>query len=65
MAVAVNLYPTQYRAMATSFILMCGRLGGVAGSNIVGLLLEESCSLIFYLFSGVLISEFNSLTLHF
>lgn len=48
MAVAVNLYPTQYRAMATSFILMCGRIGGVVGANIVGLLLESYCTSIFY-----------------
>lgn len=57
MAVAVSLYPTQYRATATSFIFMCGRLGGVAGTNIVGLLLENNCPMIFYLLSGVLISE--------
>lgn len=55
-AVAINLYPTQYRAMATSFIFMCGRIGGVTGSNLIGALLENHCSLIFYLFGGILIS---------
>lgn len=56
MSLAVNLYPTQYRAMGTAFILMCGRIGGVSGSSLVGLLLVYNCTLIFYLFSGVLIS---------
>lgn len=56
MAVAVNLYPTNYRAMGTAFIMMCGRIGGVSGSSLVGLLLVHNCTLIFYLFSGVLIS---------
>lgn len=56
MAVAVNLFPTNYRAMATSFILMCGRIGGVIGSNIVGVLLENFCPWIFYLFAGIIIS---------
>lgn len=57
MAVAVNLFPTNYRAMATAFIMMCGRLGGVSGSSIIGLLLINHCSMIFYLFGGVLISR--------
>lgn len=54
MAVAVNLYPTAYRAMATSIILMCGRIGGVAGSVVIGAALENYCSSIFY-FSGAFI----------
>lgn len=57
MAVAVNLFPTNYRAMATAFILMCGRIGGVSGSSIIGLLLANNCSLIFYLNSGIIISK--------
>lgn len=57
MAVAVNLYPTNYRAMGTAFILMCGRIGGVSGSSLVGLLLLNNCTLIFYLFSGIIISK--------
>lgn len=58
MAVAINLYPTQYRATATSIILMGGRLGAVLGSNLVGLLLEGNCQMIFYTFSVVLISKY-------
>lgn len=58
MAVAVNLFPTNYRAMATAFIMMCGRIGGVSGSSIVGFLLNNDCTLIFYLFSGFLISKY-------
>lgn len=43
--------------MATAFIMMCGRIGGVSGSSIVGLLLDNNCTLIFYLFGGILISK--------
>lgn len=57
MAVAVNSYPTTYRAMATSFIMLFGRLGSVSGSNFIGLLIQHHCSLIFYVFGGVLISK--------
>lgn len=57
MAVSVSLYPTQYRATATSFIFMCGRLGGVMGSNLVGILLVSNCEVIFYSFSAVLIGK--------
>lgn len=57
MAVAVNLFPTSYRGMATAFILMFGRLGGFAGSNLVGILLLSMCSLIFYINGGLLISK--------
>lgn len=57
MAVAVNLFPTKYRGMATSFILMFGRIGGFSGSNIVGLLLANMCTSIFYLNGALLISK--------
>lgn len=43
---------------------MCGRIGGVAGSNVVALLLEDNCEMIFYLFSGILISEFRVYSKH-
>ena len=55
-AVAVTLFPTNYRCMATALIMIFGRIGGVSGSSIVGLLLNNNCTLIFYLFSGMLIS---------
>lgn len=57
MSVAVNSYPTNYRAMATSFIMLCGRVGSVTGSNFIGLVLQNHCPLIFYVFGGVLISK--------
>lgn len=38
---------------------MCGRIGGVSGSSIVGLLLDNNCTLILYTFSGVAISKFD------
>lgn len=57
MAVAVNLYPTNYRAMAVAFIIMFGRIGSVSGSSLVGFLLSNNCTLIFYLFGGIQISE--------
>lgn len=57
MAVAVSLFPTNYRAMATALILMCGRIGGVSGSSLVGLLLNHKCSLIFYLNGVILMSK--------
>lgn len=57
MAVAVNLYPTAYRSMAVSVILMCGRIGGVAGSVVIGAALENYCSSIFYCSGTFLISE--------
>ncbi|XP_055305413.1 synaptic vesicle glycoprotein 2C-like isoform X2 [Sitodiplosis mosellana] len=56
MAVAVNLFPTNFKGMATAFILMCGRIGGFAGSNLVGMLLTGMCTSIFYIEGGLLIS---------
>lgn len=57
MAVAVNLFPTNYKGMATASILLCGRLGGFAGSNLVGILLSGMCTSIFYVNGGLLISK--------
>lgn len=57
MAVAVNLYPTNYRGMATSFIMVFGRIGSVSGSSIIGFLVGNHCTLIFYLYGGILISK--------
>lgn len=56
MAVAVNLFPTNYKGMATASILLCGRLGGFSGSNLVGMLLSGMCTSIFYVNGGLLIS---------
>lgn len=59
MADAVNLFPTSHRGMATSFIFMLGRLGAFAGSNVVGALLVNLCTSIFYLYGGLLIGKFS------
>ncbi|XP_031628109.1 synaptic vesicle glycoprotein 2B-like [Contarinia nasturtii] len=56
MSVAVNLYPTQYKGMASATILMFGRLGGFFGSNLVGVLLSTMCTMIFYANGTLLIS---------
>lgn len=58
MAVAVNIYPTNCRSIATSFIMVFGRLGSANGSSVIGLMLHHHCTLIFYVFGGVLISKF-------
>lgn len=58
MAISVNLFSTNYKAIATSFIILFARVGNVGGSFIIGLLLENHCTLIFYLFGGSLISKY-------
>lgn len=57
MALAVNLYRTNYRGMATSFILLLGRIGSFVHSNIIGILLTYSCSSIFGMSGALSISE--------
>ena len=52
-AISVSLYPTHIRAMATCFIFMFGRIGGLAGGNLVGVLVENNCNLIFNVFAGL------------
>lgn len=52
-AISVSLYPTNVRAMATCFIYMFGRVGGLAGGNLIGFLLENNCNVIFYAFGGL------------
>lgn len=59
MAVAVNLYPTNYCGMATSFMQLIGRMGTFTYSNVVGMLLVKSCSSIFYLNGALAISKLN------
>lgn len=44
--------------MATCIILNFGRAGAVAGSNFVGILLENNCELIFYVYSALILSKF-------
>ncbi|XP_058444418.1 synaptic vesicle glycoprotein 2C [Malaya genurostris] len=52
-AISVDLFPTNYRAMALCLILMTGRLGAMVGSNLVGFLLTYNCDLIFVLLGGL------------
>lgn len=54
-AISVDLFPTNYRAMALCLILMTGRLGAMVGSNLVAFLLTNNCDLIFVLLGGLLI----------
>ncbi|XP_005183229.1 synaptic vesicle glycoprotein 2B [Musca domestica] len=51
-AATVELYPTRLRAMAVCISLMMGRLGSVAGANIVGALITNHCDSAF-IASGV------------
>ncbi|XP_013192891.1 synaptic vesicle glycoprotein 2C [Amyelois transitella] len=54
-AVAVELFPTKYRAMAVCLCMMMGRAGSMVGSNLIGVFLQSNCGLSFYLFGGILI----------
>ncbi|XP_053698156.1 synaptic vesicle glycoprotein 2B-like [Sabethes cyaneus] len=49
---AVSLFPTNVRAMAVCLSLMMGRLGSVAGTNLIGLIIDRNCNLTFILFAG-------------
>ncbi|XP_050076074.1 synaptic vesicle glycoprotein 2B-like [Anopheles maculipalpis] len=53
-ACAVDLFPTNLRAMAVCISLMFGRLGSIVGSNLVGFLLDTHCELTFWI-SGLLL----------
>lgn len=46
--IAIDYYPTNLSAMATSLILISGRFGDIAGTNIVGILLSDNCSILFF-----------------
>ncbi|XP_037867558.1 synaptic vesicle glycoprotein 2A [Bombyx mori] len=54
-AVAVELFPTKFRAMAICLSMMMGRVGSMIGSNLIGVFLETNCGAGFYLFGGILI----------
>lgn len=65
MAVGVNLFPTKYRGMATSFIMMSGRFGSFVGSSIIGVMLANMCKWIFYMNAALLISMLHHSFRHF
>lgn len=58
-AISVSLFPTNIRAMATCFIFMFGRIGGLAGGNLVGVLVENNCSTIFNIFGALSFGMFH------
>lgn len=63
-AILVDLFPTNVRAMSLCIVLMIGRLGAVAGSNFVSLMIVRECELMFGLFGGLLLlSAFMSMLL--
>ncbi|XP_058458628.1 synaptic vesicle glycoprotein 2B-like isoform X1 [Malaya genurostris] len=49
---AVSIFPTNVRAMAVCLSLMMGRLGSVAGTNLIGLIMEQNCTVTFALFAA-------------
>ncbi|XP_045485011.1 synaptic vesicle glycoprotein 2B-like isoform X1 [Pieris rapae] len=55
-AVTVELFPTKYRAMAICLSMMMGRVGSMAGSNLIGMFLSTNCGLSFYIFGGLILS---------
>lgn len=54
-AILVDLFPTNVRAMSLCFVLMIGRLGAVAGSNFVSLMIATHCQVMFAIFGGLLL----------
>ncbi|XP_037975088.2 synaptic vesicle glycoprotein 2A [Plutella xylostella] len=54
-AYAVEIFPTHLRGMAVSLGMMLGRLGSAVGTNVAGLLINNSCESTFYGFGGLLI----------
>nr|XP_049696899.1 synaptic vesicle glycoprotein 2C [Helicoverpa armigera]XP_049696900.1 synaptic vesicle glycoprotein 2C [Helicoverpa armigera]XP_049696901.1 synaptic vesicle glycoprotein 2C [Helicoverpa armigera]XP_049696902.1 synaptic vesicle glycoprotein 2C [Helicoverpa armigera] len=56
-AVAVEIFPTKYRAMAVCLSMMLGRTGSMVGSNLIGLFLDINCGAGFYLFGSLLVVD--------
>lgn len=56
--IAVDLFPTHFRAMAMSISLMFGRFGAVTGSHVIGPLLYNYCEYTLYTLTGVNIGEY-------
>ncbi|XP_053698215.1 synaptic vesicle glycoprotein 2B-like [Sabethes cyaneus] len=54
-AVIVDSFPTNLRAMAVCIALMFGRLGGVLGANMLGLMLDTHCEWTFAISGFVLL----------
>ncbi|VVC36128.1 Major facilitator superfamily,Major facilitator superfamily domain,Major facilitator, sugar transporter- [Cinara cedri] len=43
--IAIELFPTEYRGMATSMGCMFGKVGGVVGNIIIGLFIDAHCTI--------------------
>ncbi|XP_050349591.1 putative transporter svop-1 [Nymphalis io] len=54
-AYSVQLFPTSLRATAIGAVMMFGRMGSVIGANVTGIFLAGTCTIIFYIFSALLI----------
>ncbi|XP_075987721.1 putative transporter SVOPL [Anticarsia gemmatalis] len=54
-AYAVEIFPTHLRGMAVSLSMMLGRTGSIIGTNVAGLLINNACETMFYLFGGLLL----------
>ncbi|XP_055844741.1 synaptic vesicle glycoprotein 2A-like [Episyrphus balteatus] len=60
--ITIELYPTHLRAMAICISVMFGRLGGVAGASITGLMMASNCEMTFYIAgTGLIVSGFLTL----
>uniref|UniRef100_A0A034VLN2 Synaptic vesicle glycoprotein 2B n=1 Tax=Bactrocera dorsalis TaxID=27457 RepID=A0A034VLN2_BACDO len=46
--ISIEFYPTQINAMGMCFAMMIGRLGSVAGGNIIGMFLFNYCDILFW-----------------
>lgn len=56
-AILVDLFPTNVRAMSLCIVLMIGRIGAVAGSNFVSLMILTQCELMFGFFGCLLLTS--------
>lgn len=56
-AILVDIFPTNVRAMSLCFILMVGRMGAVAGSNFVSLMITTQCEIMFGIFGAILLTS--------
>lgn len=56
-AYAGTLYPINCRAVATSVIVMCARLGSACGAFVIGVFLKNDCNGMFYTFAVTLSSK--------
>lgn len=43
--------------MAICLSMMMGRVGSMAGSNLIGMFLSTNCGLSFYIFGGLILSK--------